>query len=155
MSYTGDQSMPRSCPSVSEVAGTAWGPLGTGVTPPASPPSGCIGVLPAMVRRLTWSREREEEHLPVGMWKERKGHLQAWGGGGECWAPLGAFSSVCIVLPPLQWVFSRATALLWSENYDQASGLLASELNPQLCPPDNGVLSAQDGHEGTRHGLVT
>lgn len=141
-----------SCPSVSGVAGTAR----------RAPRDRCYSSsFPS--KWLHWSppnhsgetdpaRGREEKHLPAGMWKERKGHLQGWGSAG---APLGAFSSVCFVLPPLQWVFSWAIALLWSENYDQASGLLASELTPQLCPPDNGVLSAQDWHEGTRHGLVT
>lgn len=105
MSYTGDQSMPRSCPSVSGVAGTAWGPLGTGVTPPASPPSGCIGVLPAMVRRLTWSREREEEHLPVGTWKERKGHLQAWGVEGNAGPLLGLLALCALYCHPYSGCF--------------------------------------------------
>lgn len=130
--------------------GLPGGALGTGVTPPASPSSDCTGVLPAMVGRLTSSRVREEKYLPGGMWKERKGHLQGWGWGDSAGAPVGAFSSVCFVQPPLQWVFPWATALLWSENYDQASGLLASELTPQLCPQDNGVFL----HKTARGGLV-
>lgn len=70
--------------------------------------------------------------------------------------PLWRLLALCALsCHPPQWVYSWATALLGSEDHDQASGLLASELTPQLCPQDNGVLSAQDGHEGTRHGLVT
>lgn len=81
-----------SSPSVSGIAGTSrGGALGTGVTPPASPPSDYTGVLPAMVVRLTSSREREEKHLPAGMWKERKGHVQGWGWGGQCWGPCRGF----------------------------------------------------------------
>lgn len=120
------------------------------------------------------SRKERREHLPAGMRKEEGAALHGLGcpaaacvlgstarAGPRRMAAYGLRLCVWLCAPapvpskPPE-MFPEAP-LLWSESWwpAQWATSLGSELTPQLCPPDNGRLSAQDGHEGLCHGLVT
>lgn len=70
--------------------------------------------------------------------------------------PLVGLLALCALShQPPQWMFSWATALLWSENHDQASGLHLWRLNSPLsyAPRTMGFFLHKMGTRGPVMGL--
>lgn len=176
---TGDQSALGSHPLCGR--GSRACPCPQGQVPPPCFPLLALCPEPRKVGRfcLVSSGEERVEHLPAGMRKSQE-LSSVWGcPQGRCVLRTHVPGSgwAFVRMPMSVWASGSGWVAVPSPFPNKQPGdfsylppavvrkpgtspvvnrpSLGSELTPQLCPWDNGVLSAQDGHEGPCHRLVT